>query len=62
MSFYSEPIEDFIVESFDLDPLHILKHKLKDMSITSEGATVLWGAYAHIIVRRVKEGYYAHVR
>ena len=62
MRFYDDPLDTFEVESFALDPLHILKHKLKDMSITSEGATVLWSAYAHTIVRRVKEGYYAHVR
>ena len=62
MRFYDDPLDTFEVESFDLDPLRILAHKLKDMSITSEGATVLWGAYAHVIVRRVEEGYYAHVR
>ena len=62
MRFYDDPLDTFEVESFDLDPLRILAHKLKDMSITSEGATVLWGAYAHTIVRRVKEGYYAQVR
>jgi len=60
--FYDDPLDTFEVESFDLDPLRILQHKLKDMSITSEGAHVLWGAYAHAIVRRVKEGYYAQVR
>ena len=62
MRFYDDPLDTFEVESFDLDPLRILAHKLKDMSITSEGAAVLWGAYAHTLVRRVKEGYYAHVR
>ena len=39
--FTDEPLDEFKVESFDLDPVCIAIHKLRDASISGKGLDVL---------------------
>ena len=43
--FTDEPLDEFKVESFDLDPLRIVTYKMEDASISGEGLAVLMGVF-----------------